>query len=139
MSRRSRSRPKNKSNLAVYIIIALAVLAAAAIGFIMIRKSSDPFPGIKELNRADLLEGGRSINRNIYRITGKISERRTLSGESGAMIFVNQTDEAPNHGTIPVRVPQGVTNINLEKGFSYVFKVKINRVGLPVALDVKAQ
>jgi len=136
MSRRSRSSTGKKSNLAVYIIVAVAVIAALIIGFLIIGKDDNPF---REISRADLKEGGTSLSNNTYRVTGRISEKRLLSENRGVLIFVKQDEKIEDAGMIPIHMPSGVSKINLEKGLGYVFTVKIDDAGLPVASDVKAQ
>lgn len=137
MARRSRSKSNSKSNVAVYAIVAVAVIAALVVGFIIIGKDDNKNP---EFNRSALLEeGGRSMKDDIYKISGKITEKRSLSGDRGFLLTISQDNKIKNSGPIPVHVPPNIAKINLEKSHSYVFTVKVNAEGLPVALDVKAK
>jgi len=139
MSRRSRSQSNSKSHLAVYIIIGVAVIAALITGKFILDKRSQHFSELSDLSAADLKGGGTSLSGNKYRISGKITNRRNLSGDRGILISVTTEKDEKNLGPIPVYIPRGLLKINLERGQSYTFKVEIDREGLPVALDVKAQ
>ena len=107
MPRRSRSKSGSKGNLAVSIIAAAAIIAALVLGFVMIRKNADPYPGIKEINRSELMESGTSMANNTYRVSGRITEKRLLLDNRGALIYVSQGEDIENAGIIPVHVPAG--------------------------------
>ena len=139
MSRRSRTSNQKKSNLAVYIIIAIAVIAALVIGKLILDKRAEHFSDLNELSVSDLKDGGTSLSGNIYKITGEINERRNLDGDRGLLLSVVSTAGEKKSTPIPVFVPKDVEKINLERNHGYTFKVKIDRAGLPVALDIKAQ
>lgn len=139
MSRRSRSSSNSKSNLAVYIIIAIAVIGALVAGKFILDKRAQHFSKLTDLSVADLKAGGTSLSGNEYRVSGEISERRNLSDNRGLLLSISISDNKKSVGYIPIFVPTGVDKINLERGQNYTFKVEIDREGLPVALDVKAQ
>ena len=138
MSRRSRSS-SNKSNLVVYAIIAAAVIGALVVGKFILDKRAEHFSGLSELSVADLKQGGTSLSGNIYKVTGEITERRNLESDKGLLVSVASTAEDKKSSPIPIFVPKDVEKINLERNHGYTFKVKVNREGLPVALDIKAQ
>ena len=135
MARRSKS--KNKSNLAVYLIIAVAVVGALVAGKFVLDKRALHFAELSELSVSDMRDGATTLSGNEYRLSGKISQKEKWTPDQGQLISV--TVDHDGQGNIPVFVPAGVDEINLERGHSYTFKVEINREGLPVALDVKAK
>lgn len=139
MARRSRSKSNNKSNLAVYIIIALAVIGALIAGKFILDKRAQHFSGLSELSVNDMQDGATSLSGNEYRVTGEITQREKWTPDKGQIISLLVNKDGENQGNIPIFVPAGIDTINLERGHSYTFKVEINREGLPVALDVKAQ
>ncbi|MBT8045352.1 MAG: hypothetical protein KJO79_10415 [Verrucomicrobiae bacterium] len=139
MSRRSRSQTKSKSNLAVYIIIGVAVLAALVIGKVILDKRAQHFSNLSELSITDMKNGATSLSGNKYRVSGKIAEKIKWTADRGQMISLTVDQGEKGSGTIPIKVPTGVDKVNLERGHSYTFMVEIDLEGLPVALDVKAQ
>ncbi len=139
MPRRSRSTSKSNNNLAVYIIITIAVVAALIAGKFILDRRAQHFSGLSELPIADIKNNANSLSGNEYRVSGKITEKLKWTADRGQVISLTVDQGEKGHGTIPVIVPAGIDNVNLERGHSYTFKVEINREGLPVALDVKAQ
>jgi hypothetical protein len=139
MSRRSRSTSKSKHNLAVYIIIAIAVIAALIAGKFILNKRAQHFSGLSELPIADIKNNANSLSGNEYRVSGKITEKLKWTADRGQVVSLTVDQGEQGQGTIPIIVPAGIDKVNLERGHSYIFKVEINREGLPVALDVKTQ
>jgi len=139
MSRRSRSTSSNKSNIAVYIIIAVAVIVALVAGKFILDKRAQHFAGLGELSILDMQDGATSLSGSEYRVTGKIVDKIKWTADRGQVIGISVDQGENGKGNMPIFVPAGVDKINLERGHSYTFKVEINREGFPVALDVKAQ
>lgn len=140
MSRRSRNKSgNNKNNTAVYLIVGLAVLAALVVGKIMLDKRAQHFSNLSELSIKDYKQNANALSGNEYRVTGKINEKIKWTRDSGQLISLFVDQEENGRGTIGIKIPSDVNQINLERGQSYTFKVEINREGLPVALDVKAK
>lgn len=137
MARRSRTTSNKKSNLAVYIIVGIAVLGALVAGKFILDKRSQHFSGLSELSIADLKDNANSLSGNEYRVTGEISEKIKWTSDRGQIVSLALDQGEKGKGTIPIIVPAGIDKVNLERGHSYTFKVEINREGLPVALDVK--
>jgi hypothetical protein len=137
MARRTKSN--SKTNLAVYLIIAVAVIGSLAVGKLFLDKRAQHFSGTNELPFLDYRENPNSLSGNQYRVTGKITEKLKWTPDEGQLIglFVDQGEQGK--GPIGIRIPANISQVNLERGNSYTFKVKINREGLPVALDVKAK
>ena len=72
-------------------------------------------------------------------MSGKITEKLKWTADRAQVVSLTVDQGEHGKGTIPIIVPAGIDKVNLERGHSYTFKVEINREGLPVALDVKAQ
>ena len=139
MSGRSGSTSSNKNNLTVYINITVAVIAALVAGKFILDKRAQHFSGLSELTIADIKNNANSLSGNEYRVSGKITEKLKWTAERGQVVSLTVDQGEQGKGTIPIIVPAGIDKVNLERGHSYIFKVEINREGLPVALDVKAQ
>ncbi|MBK1829857.1 hypothetical protein JIN77_03915 [Verrucomicrobiaceae bacterium R5-34] len=139
MARRSRSSQKSKSNTAVYIIVAAAVLGALVVGKIILDKRAQHFSNLSELSITDFQNNANSLSGNEYRVSGKIVEKLKWTSDRGQLISLATEQGDGEEGVLGIMVPAGIDQVNLEKGHSYTFKVEINREGLPVALDVKAK
>lgn len=137
MARRSRS--SHKSNTAVYIIVAAAVLGALVVGKIILDKRAQHFSNLSELSITDFQNNANSLSGNEYRVSGKIVEKLKWTSDRGQLISLATEQGDGEEGVLGIMVPAGIDQVNLEKGHSYTFKVEINREGLPVALDVKAK
>lgn len=139
MARRSKSNNNSKSHLAVYIIIAAAVIGALAAGKFILDNRAQHFSGLSELPIADYKKNANSLSGNEYRLTGKITEKLKWTPDEGQLVSISVDQGEGGKGSIPILVPAEVDKVNLERGHSYTFKVEINREGLPVALDIKAK
>lgn len=139
MPRRSRSNANNAGRLAVYVMAGGALVAILVFGKFILDKRAQHFPNLKELSVAELKESGTSLSGNEYRITGEIAERMILAGDHGLLISVNAERGGKQSSLVPVHIPPGINQINLERGHNYAFKVEVNREGLPVAMDIKAE
>jgi len=139
MARRSRSTQKSKSNLAVYIIVGVAVIGALVVGKFILDKRAQHFSNLSELSILDFQKNANSLSGNEYRISGKIVEKLKWTSDRGQLISLATEQGDGAEGVLGIMVPAGIDKVNLEKGHSYTFKVEINREGLPVALDVKAK
>jgi len=139
MARRSKKKSNSTSNLVVYLIIGFAVVAALIAGKFYLNQRDTAFADTSELPMSDYLENPNSFSGNVCRITGKITEKLKWTPDQGQLVavYVNQSEKGK--GDCAIRVPAKVDKINLERGHTYIFKVKINRAGLPVAIDIKAK
>jgi len=138
MPRRS-SNTSSIGHLAIYILAGVAVFAVLIFGKFILDKRAQHFSDLNELSVAELKESGTSLSGNEYRITGEIAERMILAGDRGLLISVKPEAYGKRSNIVPVHVPPSIDQINLERGHDYTFKVEVNREGLPVALDIKAQ
>ena len=139
MARRSKSKSKQKNNLVVYIIIAVAVIGGLAVVKSIIDKRAQHFAELSELSISDYKMNANSLSGNEYRITGKISEKLKWTPDEGQLISISVDQGEKGQGSIGIMIPANVDQVNLERGHTYIFKVEVNREGLPVALDVKAK
>ncbi len=139
MARRSKSKSNSKSHLVVYLIIGVAVIGALVAGKFILGKRAQHFADLSELSISDFQAGATSLSGNKYRVTGKITQKEKWTPDQGQLIGVSVDQGEKGKGNIPIFVPAGIDKTNLTRGQSYTFKVEINREGLPVALEIKAQ
>ncbi|MGJ8677973.1 MAG: hypothetical protein ACSHX0_10685 [Akkermansiaceae bacterium] len=136
MARKSRS--KSSTSTTTYIIIGIVAIAALVLGKSFLDKQASHFTGLSELSIGDIKSNANSLSGNEYKVSGKISEKLKWTAEQGQVISLAVENEGKESGVIPIIVPASLDKTNLERGHRYIFKVDINREGLPVALDVKA-
>lgn len=138
MARRSRSKSKSSGNISNYILIGIVVIAALIAGKYFLNQRSQHFADITELSISDLKNNANSLSGNSYRISGKISEKLKWTSNKGQILSLSVEHSQNESGIIPIMVPANISSINLERGQSYIFKIEVNREGLPIAADVKA-
>jgi hypothetical protein len=80
------------------------------------------------------LSNSRSLSGNRYQVTGKLIDRNI---ESNGQIITIQLGEETNPKFLPIMIPEGFKNGNLNQQAQYTFLIQFNTVGLAVAEDVK--
>ena len=139
MPRRSSSNSSKKSQLVTYALAFVLTIIILAAGKSYLNRQAAHFANLNEISLADLKENGTSLSGNEYRIKGKISERIILSHERGLLVSIMSDTNDTEAGIVPVHIPPGIDKINIERGQNYSFKIEVNREGLPVAKDIKAE
>ena len=138
MARRSSSNSKKKSQFAIYTLAFVLTIIALSIGKSFLNQQAQHFTDLNEMSLADLKESGTSLSGNEYRISGKIADRMILANNRGLLVSIKSETAKGEAGLIPLHIPPGVNQINLERGHNYTFNVVVNREGLPVAQGIKA-
>jgi len=138
MPRRSSSNSKKKSQLALYALAFVLTIIVLSIGKSFLNQQAQHFTDLNEMPLADLKESGTSLSGNEYRISGEIADRMILANNRGLLVSIKSETAQGKACLIPLHIPPGVNQINLERGHNYTFKVEVNREGLPVAQGIKA-
>jgi len=139
MPRRSTSNSSKKSKLTSYVLAFVMTIIMLAAGKSYLSKQAQYFANLNEMPLADLKESGTSLSGNEYRITGEISERIILKNERGLLVSIKSDDNVAGSSIIPLHIPPDIDRINIERGHNYSFRIEVNREGLPVAKEVKAE
>lgn len=134
MPRKSHSQ---SNNIPSYILIGILVIALIYVGKAFLLKRSEHFADITELSVSEFKSNANSLSGNTYRISGQISEKLKWTSNKGQLLSLTVEKGENGAGVIPIMVPASNTT-NLERGQRYIFKVQINREGLPIADDIKA-
>lgn len=87
---------------------------------------------------SDYMDNANSFANNEYRIQGKVIEKLETSADHGQLISLHAEQDGGQSGHISIRIPDGTSKINIERGQPYTFKIKIERDGTAVALGVEA-
>jgi hypothetical protein len=139
MSRRSTSSSNKKSQLTTYALAFIMTVIILVAGKSYLNKQAQHFANLNDLSLVDLKDNGTSLSGNEYRIKGKIEERTILKNERGLLVSIKSDATDAATGIIPVHIPPSIDRINIERGQNYSFKIEVNREGLPVAKDIKAE
>lgn len=139
MPRRSPSNSSKKSQLATYALAFVITIIILAGGKSYLSRQAAHFTDLNEMSLADLKENGTSLSGNEYRIKGEIAERIVLTNERGLLVSIQSDTDGSASGIVPVHIPPGIDRINIERGHNYSIKIEVNREGLPVATDIKAE
>jgi len=107
-------------------LIAAAVLVVAAIaGGLFIRSQGDPFRTVATLPVKDYLDNSNSLRGNIYKLDATIAKSIDFSSTGGRLFAVEANGEV-----LAVLVPAKFSDINIERGQRYVFKLEVGEKGV---------
>jgi len=131
MSRRASSG----INPVVLIGVIVAVVALFfGIKSLMGRKKVS-FEGTPPLPIEDFVEHGNSLRNNEYVIDGVVDAQDVK--DDGRVVFLRVKSSGADYN-IPVKIPADFKgqNINIEREQRYSFKIRIEKQGVPVALEI---
>ena len=129
MSRRASSG----INPVVLIGVIVAVVALFfGIKSLMGRKKVS-FEGTPPLPVEDYMEHGNSLRNNEYVIDGVVDEQQVK--DDGRVVFLKVKSSGAEYN-IPVKIPMDLKVQNIEREQRYSFKVRIEKQGVPVALEI---
>ena len=107
----------------------LALILALGIGgAFFFQQGSDPYRTVEILKPEDYLENANSLRGNIYQLEGVISSSLGSSPEKGRLFSLKAT-YGDKEWPLPILVPPGYRDINLQKGQRYRLKVRVNEAG----------
>lgn len=128
-------RASSSTNPILIIGIVVAVIAAVFAGKFVMTKKSEKFSDVNPLVIQDLLDNGNSLRNNEYLIEGKIDERFFRDSNTSSVVSV-RVKSASGEEVVPVKIPSNFNNLNIEREQRYVFKVRFEQGGMPVATDI---
>ncbi|MEK6232725.1 MAG: hypothetical protein N2A42_12820 [Luteolibacter sp.] len=128
-------RASSSTNPVLIIGIVVAVIAAVFAGKFVMTKKSEKFSDVNPLVIQDLLDNGNSLRNNEYLIEGKIDERFFRDSNTSSVVSV-RVKSASGEEVVPVKIPSNFNNLNIEREQRYVFKVRFEQGGMPVATDI---
>ena len=139
MARRANSKIRP---LWIALILGALVLAAV-VGALVQTSGGDPFRTDPELDLDEYLANANSLQGNVYKVHGAISQSLGYSREKGRLFSVNVSgrdggsEGGTSGGVLPVLVPPKLSYLNLQKGQRYVFRLEVGDAGVLRALDMK--
>ena len=126
-------RASSGVNTGALIIGAIVFILILGGGYWFLNREPSGFDA-PELDIEQALSNSRSLSGNRYQVTGKLIDRNI---ESNGQIITIQLGEETNPKFLPIMIPEGFKNGNLNQQAQYTFLIQFNTGGLVVAEDVK--
>ena len=127
-----------------------ALLLAIGVGVFVQSTGGEPYRTVPELDLADYLNNANSLQGNVYKVRGSISQALGYSREKGRLFSVqvsggnnnangnnNGGEESSNGAVLPILVPPSLSYLNLQKGQRYIFRLEVGDGGILKAQDMK--
>ena len=136
------ARRANSSIRPLWIVVALVGLALAIAGGVVLQNhGGEPFRTVPALDLSDYLNNANSLQGNIYKIKGQITQSLGYSRAKGRLFSVTIDDDgargANGKDVVPILVPPELSYLNLQKGQRYTFRLEVGAVGILKALDMR--
>jgi len=119
--------------------IAAAIIGFFVMAFLLFRIVSDGgggsgggYSSAVPLSVSEYLKNANSLRGNVYRVSGKIEERLKWTPDRGRLVSLDIEDGATS-SPIPVLIPEEFSHVNIDRGATMGFVVKVGRDGLLVA------
>ena len=122
-------RAHHTSSPALWLVAGAVFLLLGTMGAFFLQKGSDPYRTVEILKPQDYLENANSLRGNVYQLEGVITSSLGSSPEKGRLFSLKIT-QGEQGWPLPVLVPPGYRDMNLQKGQRYRLKVKVNQGGL---------
>ena len=121
-------RAHRTSSPALWLVAGAVFLVISAAGAFFLQKGSDPYRTVELLKPQDYLENANSLRGNVYQMEGVIASSLGSSPEKGRLFSLKIT-YGDREWPLPILVPSGYRDLNLQKGQRYRLKVKVNDSG----------
>ena len=129
MARRARSAPKTGWLLAGLAVLLLLIGA----GGYFLGSTGTPYRATPEFPVGEYLGTSTSLRGNTYRLSGAVLNSIAWSPEEGRLISVQPADaDSP----LPVVIPAGLGDTNIQKGQRFHFLVEVREGGVLYATDL---
>jgi len=122
-------RAHRQTSPLLWLILGAVFLALGGLGILVFQKDGDPYRTVEKLRAEDYLENANSLRGNTYQIEGVIAHALGSSPEKGRL-FSLRTGQGDRECPLPILVPPGYRDLNLQKGQRYRVKVRVNDAGL---------
>jgi hypothetical protein len=129
MARRARSAPKTGWLLAGLVIILLLI----GVGGYFFGSSGTPYRATPEFPVDEYLATSTSLRGNTYRLTGAVLNSIAWSPAEGRLISVQPNN---SDSPIPLVIPAGLGETNIQKGQRFHFLVEVRDSGVVYATEL---
>lgn len=122
-----RAHQQNTSSL--WLVLAAGLALLGGLGAFLLQKDGNPYRTVEKLKPGDYLENAKSLQGNTYQLEGVIANSLGSSQEKGRL-FSLRAVYGEKEWPLPILVPSGFRDLNLQKGQKYRLKVRVNVAGL---------
>lgn len=122
-------RAHRQTSPSVWLILLSIFFVLGASGAFFLQRNTNPFRTVEKLRPSDYFENSNSLKGNVYQIEGLISASLGSSPDKGRL-FSLRTSYGERDWPLPILVPPGFRELNLQKGQRYRLKVRVNDSGL---------
>ena len=110
----------------IWILVAAFIFIAIGGGYYLYRQVNDPFRTVQPLEVATYLENANSLRGNLYKIKATIDNSLAWSPTKGRLLSAKTETGA----VLPIFVPANLNHINLQKGQTFYFQIKVSENGI---------
>ena len=122
-------RAHRQASPSLWLVLALGVVILGAGGSFFLQKEGNPYRTVEKLKPGDYLENANSLRGNTYQLEGVIASSLGSSQEKGRL-FSLRAPYGEKEWPLPILVPPGFRDLNLQKGQRYRLKIRVNDLGL---------
>ena len=119
-------RASQKHHPFIWMLVIVFVLIALIGGFYLYRQINDPFRTLQPLEVATYLENANSLRGNLYKIKATIDNSLAWSPAKGRLLSIKTEKGSP----LPIFIPANLNHINLQKGQTFYFEIKVSENGI---------
>ena len=135
------ARRANSKIRPLWVVLAVgALLAAIVVGVVVQNTGGDPYRTVPELDLSEYLNNANSLQGNVYKVRGQIAQSLGYSRGKGRLFSVEVGEAKGNKAggdVLPILVPARLSNLNLQKGQRYIFRVEVGDGGILTAQDMQ--
>lgn len=122
-------RAHRQNSPSIWVILVAGLLVLGGAGAFLFQKDGNPYRTVEKLKPGDYLENANSLRGNTYQLEGVIASSLGSSQEKGRL-FSLRIAHGEKEWPLPILVPPGFRDLNLQKGQRYRLKVRVNNAGL---------
>ncbi len=126
-------RASSATNPVWFLVAALLIVGAIAVGWWLKSRVSDPFRTLPVFPLSEYMENANSLRGNTYKLDGVIGDQ--LGYQPSNRLFNVKVNGQP----IPVLVPVEFNHLDLRKEQRFQFKVEVADKGVLKAKDVRKE
>ncbi len=136
------SRRANSKIRPLWIALAVgALVVAITVGMIVQNTGGEPYRTVPELDLTEYLNNANSLQGNVYKVRGQITQSLGYSRGKGRLFSVEVTGSRPGEKStgdvVPILVPLNLSYLNLQKGQRYIFRLEVGDGGILKAQDMQ--
>lgn len=129
-------RASSSANPVWILAIILIIFASLGGGYFVFKNVSDPYRTLTPLDTQAYLQNSNSLEGNVYKLNGTISNMLQWSASAGRLFSV-EVEGTSGTDILPLLVPKQFDDVNIQKGQKFYFEVEVGDKGLLRAKGIK--